>query len=69
MLHKDYPDILDSGLVDKVMNYHELQNKARLDRLRYQEKSNSFLEREILNDIGKGIDSAGDNASIAEREK
>jgi hypothetical protein len=27
LLHRDYPDILDSGIIDKVMNYHELQHK------------------------------------------
>lgn len=27
MIHRECPHILESGLIDKVMNYHEIQHK------------------------------------------
>lgn len=69
LLHKEHPEILESGLIDKVMTYHELRDKRRIDQKRNAETSQAFKEREIMADIGQGIDSAGENASLDDREK
>ena len=68
-LHREFPEILDCGIVDKVLEYHELKHKKHQDQLRNAEKSQTFLEKEILNDIGKGIDIGAEKGTIEEREK
>ena len=39
-----------------------------MDQLKYKETSTAFLEKDIKSDIGKAIDSADQNLSIADRE-
>lgn len=69
LLHRQHPEILKSGIVDKVMTYHELQEKREYEQKKHPETSQAFHEREILADIGKAVDSAAEGASIEEREK
>ena len=68
LLHRDCPEILESGLIDKVLSYHELRDKRKVEHEKAPETSEVFRERAILSEIGLGIDSADPSKSIEERE-
>lgn len=55
-------------MIDKVLSYHELRDKRKVEHEKAPETSEVFRERAILSEIGLGIDSADPSKSIEERE-